>query len=203
MTVEEIGAALSNFTVGIAGAGGLGSNCAAALARSGIGRLKIADFDTVTESNLNRQFFFADQVGVKKVIALKENLSRTGSSTSVEIFDCVITPGNIEKLFSDCDVIVEAFDSAEMKEMIAETVVSLWPGKPLIIASGLAGYGDSNKMRVRDLGDNLYVCGDETTIVSEQLPPMAPRVGIAAYMQANLVIELLMDKYVADGDYAQ
>lgn len=200
MTAGEISAVLSNFTVGIAGAGGLGSNCAAALARSGIGRLKIADFDIVTGSNLNRQFFFADQVGVKKVIALKENLSRTGSSTSTEVFDIVITPENIENLFGDCDVIVEAFDSAEMKEMITESVVSLWPGKPLILGSGLAGYGDSNKMRVRDLGDNLYLCGDESTIVSEQLPAMAPRVGIVAYMQANLTIELLMDKFVADGD---
>ena len=203
MRVEEIGAALSNFTVGIAGAGGLGSNCAAALARSGIGRLKIVDFDTVTESNLNRQFFFADQVGIKKVIALKENLSRTGSNTLIEIVDNVISPDNIEKLFGDCDIIVEAFDSAEMKEMITESVVSLWPGKPLILGSGLAGYGDSNKMRVRDLGDNLYVCGDEVTMVSEQLPPMAPRVGIAAYMQANLVIELLMDKFITDGDKSE
>jgi sulfur carrier protein ThiS adenylyltransferase len=192
MTFAEISSALSRFTVGIAGAGGLGSNCAAALARSGIGRLKIADFDIVSEANLNRQFFFLDQTGSKKVVALRENIERTGSGTSVEIFDVVISPENVEGIFGDCDIIVEAFDRADMKLMLTETVLTLWPGRPLILGSGLAGYGHTNEMRVRDMGDNLWVCGDESSEVSEDFPPMAPRVGIAANMQANLVIELLL-----------
>lgn len=192
MTFAEISSALSRFTVGIAGAGGLGSNCAAALARSGIGRLKIADFDIVSEANLNRQFFFLDQTGSKKVVALRENIERTGSGTSVEIFDVVVSPENVERIFGDCDIIVEAFDRADMKLMLTETVLTLWPGRPLILGSGLAGYGHTNEMRVRDMGDNLWVCGDESSEVSEDFPPMAPRVGIAANMQANLVIELLL-----------
>ncbi|MCA1756760.1 MAG: sulfur carrier protein ThiS adenylyltransferase ThiF [Bacteroidales bacterium] len=192
MTFAEISAALSRFTVGIAGAGGLGSNCAAALARSGIGRLKIADFDLVSEANLNRQFFFHDQTGMKKVVALRENIERTGSGTSVEIFETVISPENVERIFGDCDIIVEAFDRADMKLMLTETVLTLWPGRPLILGSGLAGYGHTNEMRVRDMGDNLWVCGDESSEVSENNPPLAPRVGIAAYMQANLVIEILL-----------
>jgi sulfur carrier protein ThiS adenylyltransferase len=192
MTFAAISSALSGFTVGIAGAGGLGSNCAAALARSGIGRLKIADFDIVTESNLNRQFFFHDQVGRKKVVALSENIERIGSGTSVEIFDVVVSPDNIETIFGDCDIIVEAFDRADMKLMLTESVLTLWPGRPLILGSGLAGYGHTNEMRVRDMGDNLWVCGDESSEVSDDAPPMAPRVGIAAYMQANIAIELLL-----------
>jgi sulfur carrier protein ThiS adenylyltransferase len=192
MTFADISAVLSGFTVGIAGAGGLGSNCAAALARSGIGRLKIADFDIVSEPNLNRQFFFYDQIGRKKVVALRENIERTGSSTSVEIFDVVVSPENIEEIFGDCDIIVEAFDRADMKLMLTESVLSLWPGRPLILGSGLAGYGHTNEMRVRDMGDNLWVCGDEASEVSDDVPPMAPRVGIAAHMQANTAIELLL-----------
>jgi sulfur carrier protein ThiS adenylyltransferase len=192
MTFADISTALSRFTVGIAGAGGLGSNCAAALARSGIGRLKIADFDIVSMANLNRQFFFIDQMGSKKVVALRGNIVRTGSNTAVEIFDVIVSPENVERIFGDCDIIVEAFDRSDMKLMLTEAVLTLWPGRPLILGSGLAGYGHTNEMRVRDMGDNLWVCGDESTEVSEEAPPMAPRVGIAANMQANLVIELLL-----------
>ena len=54
---------MSKFRVGIAGAGGLGSNCAVALARSGVGTLVIADFDIIEAANLNRQYYFTDQIG--------------------------------------------------------------------------------------------------------------------------------------------
>lgn len=192
MTIENITNHLSKFTVGIAGAGGLGSNCAAGLVRSGIGRLIIADFDIVDMSNLNRQFYFADQLGSKKVDALKENLMRIGSRSRIEIYDLRIAAENIETIFSSCDVIVEAFDRADMKEMLAEKVLTIWPGRPLILGSGMAGYGSNDLLRTRDLGNNLYVCGDEESEISELNPPMGPRVGIVANMQANLVIEILM-----------
>lgn len=192
MTITEISKHLGRFTVGIAGAGGLGSNCAAALVRSGIGKLVIADFDIVDSSNLNRQFYFADQVGMKKTEALRMNLDRIGSNTRVDAFDIMLNPGNISTIFKDCQIIIEAFDRADMKEMLAETVLTCWPGRPLIMGSGMAGYGMSETLKVRDLGDNLYVCGDEQTEISDDLPPMAPRVGIVASMQANLAIELLM-----------
>lgn len=192
MTFNEITQHLGRFTVGIAGAGGLGSNCAAALVRSGVGRVIIADFDTITQSNLNRQFYFADQVGMKKVSALKMNLDRIGSGSEVMVSDTEVNPSNIDSLFSSCDIIIEAFDRSDMKEMLAENVITMWPGRPLIMGSGMAGYGLTNQIRVRDLGDNLYVCGDESSEVSDNLPPMGPRVGIVASMQANLAIELLM-----------
>ena len=192
MTIEKIAKHLSKFTVGIAGAGGLGSNCAVGLVRSGIGRLIIADFDIVDRSNLNRQFYFADQVGEKKVIALKENLLRIGSKSRIDIHDVRIDADNIATLFNQCDIIVEAFDRAEMKEMLAEKVLTIWPGKPLIMGTGMAGYGSNELLRTRDLGDMLYACGDEESEISDLLPPMGPRVGIVANMQANLVIEILM-----------
>ena len=71
---EERLAFLQTVTVGIAGAGGLGSNCAMHLVRSGFKRFVIADFDRVEPSNLNRQAFRLDQVGEKKVAALAENM---------------------------------------------------------------------------------------------------------------------------------
>jgi sulfur carrier protein ThiS adenylyltransferase len=192
MTIEEITGHLSKFTVGIAGAGGLGSNCAAALARSGVGCLKIADFDLVERSNLNRQFYFSDQVGKKKVVALKENLDRIGRGSRIDIYDLTVSSDNIVELFSSCDVIVEAFDRADMKEMLAETVLTKLPGRPLVLGSGMAGYGSTDSIVARNLGDNLWVCGDEQSEVSDQAPPMGARVGIVANMQANIVVEILM-----------
>ncbi len=194
MRFSEIKKQLSRFSVGIAGAGGLGSNCAVALARTGIGRLVIADYDIVEAGNLNRQYFFTRQVGMKKTVALKENLRDINPGTLVDNHDIRLNKDNIPVIFGECDIIVEAFDRGEMKEMLAETVISTWPERPLIIGSGLAGYGDNNKLRERRIGSTLIICGDEETEVSEELPPLAPRVAIIANMQANVVIELLLKR---------
>jgi len=194
MRFSEIKNHLAQFRVGIAGAGGLGSNCAVALVRSGIGAIVIADYDIIEEGNLNRQYFFSDQVGMMKTTALKENLNRINADTCVLIHQEKLDNTNITEIFSGCDIIVEAFDSAEMKEMLIETVQTRMPGIPLVIASGLAGWGKNDIIRYRKIDDTLYICGDELSDVTDDLPPMAPRVGIVANMQANVVVEILMDK---------
>jgi len=186
-------AKLKRACVGIAGCGGLGSNVALSLARVGIGRLILADFDVVVPSNLNRQQFFVEQIGEYKVEALKATLARATPFTQVETPRVELTPANIPTIFADADVIVEAFDKAEMKVMIIETVMTQMPGRPLIVGSGMAGYGRSNTIRTEREGD-LYICGDG---VSEARPGrglMAPRVGIAANHQANQVLEILLDE---------
>ncbi len=194
MKFSEIKSHLAGYTVGIAGAGGLGSNCAVALARSGIGLLVIADHDTVDSSNLNRQYYFIDQVGMKKTEALKKNIERINPETRVDIYDTELNGENIPVIFKDCDIIVEALDKSVMKRLLAETVLGTWPERPLIIGSGLAGYGKTNKLKERTIGQTLVVCGDEESETSDELPPMAPRVGIVANMQANAVIEILMKR---------
>ena len=134
-------------TVGIAGCGGLGSNCAVALARVGVGKLIIADFDNVDISNLNRQYFFTDQVGKPKAEALKENIHRIDPGIFVEAHVITLDPENISRIFKDCDVIVEAFDRAEMKQMIIEAVTGEMPWKPLVCGVGLAGWGENRRDR--------------------------------------------------------
>jgi sulfur carrier protein ThiS adenylyltransferase len=178
--------------VGIAGCGGLGSNCAVALARCGIGKLVIADFDMIQESNLNRQYFFFDQVGQKKAFALKENLQRICPWIEVEAHEVKLGEGNIPKLFAKCDIVVEAFDLAVMKQMIIETVLTEMPDKYIISGVGLAGYGSTDRFKKITSG-KLIVCGDMETEVSDDLPPIAPRVAIVANMQADAVIELLIN----------
>ncbi|HOM40105.1 MAG TPA: sulfur carrier protein ThiS adenylyltransferase ThiF [Bacteroidales bacterium] len=194
MKADEVREHLKKFRVGIAGAGGLGSNCAMLLARAGVGTLVICDFDTVERNNLNRQFYFLHQCGMKKTEALKENLKMIDEDINVIARDIKLDRQNIPEVFAGCDVIVEAFDRAEMKEMIIETVQTEMPGVPLIVASGLAGWGRNDSIRSRKIDDNLYVCGDESQEVSEDNPPLAPRVVIVAAMQANLVVEILMNR---------
>lgn len=191
MTFPEIKKKLAGKTVGIAGCGGLGSNAAIALTRVGVGKLIIADFDVIIESNLNRQYFFYDQIGNKKCFALRDNIERVNPKCKVEAYDIKLTPESILRLFNKCDVVIEAFDLAEMKQMIIETMLSELPEMPLIVGSGLAGWGKNNELKTVKNG-NLYICGDGTLEVHEQLPPLAPRVGIVSNMQANVVLEILL-----------
>jgi len=185
---------LKKAVVGIAGAGGLGSNVAVSLARAGVGKLIIADIDRVFPSNLNRQQYFFDQIGREKVYALRDNLKRINPFSEYEVHHTKISPGNIKRLFSEADVLVEAFDLASQKSMLINTWLSVFPERPVVAASGLSGFGKSNKIRTRKLGQ-LYLCGDEESEPTDRVSPMAPRVGIVANMQANLVIELLIKKY--------
>ena len=192
---------LKGTCIGIAGCGGLGSNCAMALARAGVGTLVIADFDTVTLENLNRQYYFREQVGQKKVLALQENIRKVNPDIDVQVHDVCLGPDEVVHIFKNCQVIVEAFDRADMKLMIIETVSERFPDKFIIAASGLAGYGENNALRTRRLG-SLFICGDEISEVSAELPPLAPRVGIVAAMQANQVLEIILDDLalVSDDD---
>jgi sulfur carrier protein ThiS adenylyltransferase len=191
MTFEQIREVLKSKRVGIAGCGGLGSNCAVALARVGIGELVIADFDLVDASNLNRQYYFLSQVGLKKAISLEENIAKINPEVKVIARDIRVTESNVESLFGDCDVIVEAFDRADQKEMLIETVLDLLPGKPLVVGLGMAGWGKNEIIHCRRL-DNVYICGDEVSEAGPELPALAPRVGMVANMQANTVLEILL-----------
>ena len=194
MKFTEIKSYLSQFRVGIAGAGGLGSNCAIALARTGIGNLVLCDHDTVDISNLNRQYYFISQVGMAKTEALRNNIALIDPEVIVVSHNIMLTRSNIPGIFSGCDVIVEAFDGKEMKEMLIETVQRNMPGIPLVVGSGLAGWGRSEALRYRKIDETLYVCGDESTEVSDENPPLAPRVAMVAGMQANTVIDILMNR---------
>lgn len=178
--------------VGIAGAGGLGSNCAMHLVRAGVKRLIIADFDIVNESNLNRQFFFRDQLGMKKVDALKANLLRINPEADIVAVDMKLDAANARELFAPCPIVVEAFDTVAAKVMLLGAFVGC--GKKIVTASGLAGWGRSNAIRLRTLGRDVIAIGDGETGVTADVAPVSPRVGIAAAMEANAVVALLLNK---------
>ncbi len=181
---------LEKAKIGVAGLGGLGSNVISHLVRAGIRRFVAADFDVVSASNLNRQFFFADQVGRKKTEALAENLRRIAPDLELDFRDLRLAEENTQDLFADCDVVVEAFDNADAKTMLIGALTD--SGIPVVAASGLAGFGKSNDIRVRKAGKALYLVGDLVSGISPELAPASPRVGIAAAMEANTVVAILL-----------
>lgn len=183
---------LEGAKVGIAGVGGLGSNCAMHLVRAGVKHLVIADFDVVNESNLNRQFFFRDQLGMKKVEALKANLLRINPEAEIEIADIRLDAASSRELFAGCSIVVEAFDVVDAKVMLLGAFIG--SGKKIVTASGLAGWGRTNAMRLQTMGRDVIAVGDGETEVAADESPQSPRVGIAAAMEANAVMALLLGK---------
>lgn len=185
-------ARLKRATVGIAGLGGLGSAVAVALARVGVGHLVLVDFDVVEPSNLNRQQYFVDQLGLAKTEALAANLRRINPHVQLTAHTVRVTPERVTSLFGQVHVMVEAFDRADQKLMLLEAFTSNHPGIPFIAASGLAGTGDEASLRVQRIGGSIFVVGDQVSAAQPGQGLMAPRVGIAAHMQANLAVRLLL-----------
>lgn len=184
---------LSSAVVGIAGLGGLGSTVAAALARAGVGRLIIADFDVVEKDNLNRQHYFVDQVGKSKVDATIENLGRINPEVTIKAYRQKLLAADIPEIFAEADVITECFDRADQKQMIVEAVLTTLPKCVVVTVSGLAGYGRSNEIKTRRLSNRLILVGDCESGIESEPTLTAPRVWVAASHQANAVIEVLLN----------
>ncbi len=179
-------------SVGIAGLGGLGSNIAVHLARLGVGRLVLVDFDVVDVTNLNRQHYFIRHLGRPKPEALKEQLMDIDPYLTYETHHVRITPDNACALFAGCDVVCEAFDRADQKAMLVESILTGLPGVPLVSGSGMAGDGSANDIRtVRRFGQ-FYLSGDGTADIADGLGLMAPRVAVCAAHEANMVMRLLL-----------
>ena len=192
---KELQQAFSSATVAICGLGGLGSNIAIALARAGLGKLILIDFDRVDITNLHRQQYKADQIGMYKMVALAENLKEIAPYISLEIHTQRITEDNAVTLLQDADIICEAFDDAEWKAMLTNTVLTELPDKYLVAASGMAGMGVTNSIKTRRITSRFYLCGDETSEVSENIGLVAPRVALCAAHQALTVLRILAKQF--------
>ena len=185
---------IKNSIVGIAGMGGLGSNVAVALTRLGLGKLIIADFDLVENSNLNRQQYYLDQVGQPKVDASTDNLKRINPHIDIQAHRIRLTAANIPEIFAKADVIAECFDRSEQKQMLVETVLTKMENTVVVSVSGLAGYGKSNDIVTRRLSKRHILVGDGVSGARPGVPLTAPRVGIAAHHQANAIVEIMVDE---------
>ena len=190
-TREEV-EKLSESRVAVAGLGGLGSNTAVFLARAGIGRLHLIDFDKVDITNLNRQHYFISHLGRYKTEALKEQLLQINPWLDIETSCEEVREENVQRLFQNADIICEAFDCPENKAMLVNSCLELFPEKILVCASGMAGWGRSNDIITRQVGRNFYLCGDDTSGIENGEGLIAPRVALCAAHEANLIIELIL-----------
>ena len=185
----------SSATVAVCGLGGLGSNIAVALARAGIGKLLLIDFDRVDLTNLHRQQYKTDQIGRYKTDALAENLSEIAPYTEIRAVTEKITEGNIANLLKDADIVCEALDNAESKAMLANGVLEHLPRCFLVAASGMAGMDTPNTIRTRKIMKRFYLCGDEVSEVEASVGLVAPRVMLCAAHQAHTVLRILAGEY--------
>ena len=192
---EDMQRKFSSATVAICGLGGLGSNIAVALARAGIGKLILIDFDKVDITNLHRQQYKASQIGINKTDALSENLLEIAPYITVEAHSVRITEDNAEKLLENADIICEAFDSAECKAMLTNLVLEKMPSKYIVVASGMAGMGSANTIKTRRVSKKLYICGDEVSDVKEKGSLISSRVMICGAHQAHTVLRILANKF--------
>lgn len=184
----------SSATVAVCGLGGLGSNIAISLARAGIGRLILIDFDRVDITNLHRQQYKASQIGRCKTEALSENLREIAPYVALTVHTVRVTEENAARLLSDADVICEAFDTAECKAMLVNAVLEKLPEKYLIAASGMAGFGSANRIRTRSVTKRFYLCGDGISDVTDGIGLVSSRVMLCAAHQAHAVLRILANE---------
>ena len=192
---EDVQKKFSAATVAVCGLGGLGSNIAIALARAGIGKLILIDFDRVDITNLHRQQYKANQIGKYKTDALFENLKEIAPYIDMELHTVRITRDNAEELLKDADIICEAFDNAEAKAMLTNFVLETMPSKFLVAASGMAGMGSANTIQTRKVAKRFYICGDEASDVAEVGSLVASRVMLCAAHQAHTVLRILTEQF--------
>lgn len=192
---QELHDRFSSATAAICGLGGLGSNIAIALARAGIGRLILVDFDRVDITNLHRQQYKAEQIGEYKTGALAANLLEISPYTEVKGVTEKVTEDNFLELLEGADIVCEAFDNAEAKAMLVNGVLQKLPECYLVAASGMAGMGSPNRIETRRITDRFYLCGDGVSDVEETMGLVAPRVMLCAAHQAQTVLRILAGEY--------
>ena len=192
---KELQEKFSSAAVAVCGLGGLGSNIAIALARAGIGRLILIDFDRVDITNLHRQQYKVNQIGRYKTEALLENLLEIAPYMKADVFTERITEDNFAELLKDADIICEAFDDAQSKAMLVNGVLEKLPHRYLIAASGMAGMGTPNAIQTRKITKRFYLCGDGESDTADTMGLVAPRVMLCAAHQAHTVLRILAGEF--------
>ena len=192
---EDVQKKFSAATIALCGLGGLGSNIAISLARAGIGKLILIDFDKVDITNLHRQQYKANQIGMDKTDALSENLKEIAPYIGIESQTVRITEDNAVELLKDDDIICEAFDNAECKAMLTNLILETMPNKFLVAASGMAGFGSANSIRTRKITSRFYLCGDEESDVQSEGSLVASRVMLCAAHQAHTILRILAEQF--------
>ena len=186
---------ISSTTVAVCGLGGLGSNIAISLARAGIGKLILIDFDKVDITNLHRQQYKINQIGMSKTEALQNNLKEINPYLETKIHTICLDESNAKDVLADADIICEAFDNAEAKANIVNFVLSEMPDKYIVAASGMAGLDSANLIKTRKVSKRFYLCGDEVSDIKDGIGLVSTRVMLCAAHQAHTVLRIIAEEY--------
>ena len=178
--------------VAICGLGGLGSNIATCLARAGIGHLILIDYDFVDVSNLHRQQYKINQVGMKKTDAMAANLHEINPYIKIETHNIKLTEANTKPLIEKADIVCEAFDSAESKAMLVNLVLEQMSDKYILSSSGMAGFGSANDIKTRRVSKRFYLSGDGVSDVNDGIGLISSRVMVCGAHEAHMVIKILI-----------
>lgn len=192
---EELQKKFTCATVAVCGLGGLGSNIAISLARAGVGRLILIDFDRVDITNLHRQQYKAEQVGMYKAQALEQNLMEINPYIDIARHTAYLDESNAQELLKDADIICEAFDDPQAKAILVNFSLENMPDKYIVAASGMAGMGSCNTIRTRKISRNFYLCGDGVSDASDGIGLVSSRVMLCAAHQAHTVLRILAGKF--------
>lgn len=179
-------------TVAICGLGGLGSNISICLARAGVGKLILIDFDKVDISNLHRQQYKAAQVGMPKAQALSDNLKEINPFITIETYNTKVTEENVIELTKDADIVCEAFDKAENKAMLVNAILENAPEKYLVSSSGMAGFGSANLIKTKKISKRFFLSGDSVSDVNDGIGLISSRVMVCAAHEAHMALRILM-----------
>ncbi|MGM9624857.1 MAG: thiamine biosynthesis protein ThiF [Eubacteriales bacterium] len=188
---EALQQACAAAAVAVCGLGGLGSNIAVALARAGVGKLILIDFDRVDVTNLHRQQYKASQVGRYKTDALTENLMEIAPYTEIKTHTVRMTEENAAALLEEADIVCEAFDNPVCKAMLTDIVLSSMQDRYLVAASGMAGLGSANSIKTKRIAERFYLCGDGVSDVADNIGLVSSRVMLCAAHQAHTVLRIL------------
>lgn len=194
---KELQKKLSRAAVAVCGLGGLGSNIAIHLARAGVGRLHLIDFDKVDISNLNRQQYFPEQLGEYKTLALSGTLKRLAPYCEITYDTVKLDEGNIPDLLSPYPIVCEAFDKADQKAMLVNAVLESFPEKYLVAGSGMAGIASANTIQTRKAGKRFYICGDGVSGTEAGMGLFSARVAVCAAHEANMIIRIIAGEFEA------
>ena len=185
---------LQNAHIVIMGVGGLGSPAAMYLAAAGVGTLTLVDFDTVDNSNLQRQIIHnTESIGKNKVSSAKNTLLKINPETSIHCIDKKLTLEALESLFKDVNCVIDATDNFTSRFLINRACVS--QKIALISAAAIQYEGQISVFDLRQQDSPCYAClyaegGEENTNCSDN-GILAPVVGILGSMQALEAIKLI------------
>lgn len=186
--------ALQSSRIFIVGAGALGSVAAMYLAASGVGHIRVCDFDNIDISNLQRQVFYtAEDVGKGKCRVLKDRIYALDPDVEVETVERFMTPKLLKEALVGIDVILECSDNPATKNMV------VFAGKDAgipVVVGGVREFSGQIAVFTPDSPDYTDIFPDETCspiLPCSSLGVFGPVPGVVASLQAAEAMKILCD----------